>query len=1025
MFLVKASIRRPIAMSTLLIALGVFGVLAFRNVGIDLVPSVDTPYVTVNVIYPGASPDEIEGAVAKRVEDAVVQVDGIKHMTTTCLNNLCQVLLEFELDRDVDDCATDVREKISLIRSDLPQGVEEPKILKYDVNAMSVVTVALTGTLPIDELYDYADDKLKSRFSTLAGVASVELVGGMKREVIVDVDRQKLAARQLSLYAVAQAVGRENVKVPMGQIDDGGREYSLAFDGEAKELNRLGDIEVGTVFGERVYLRDIATFHYGTERISSMATYDGRPAVLLKVVKKGEANAVAVVDRVRETFTDLADKLPGGMELKWFRDDGTFIDEQVKDGLGSIWQGVFLTGLILLLFLADLRTALVAFVSIPVTMIIALASFSWLGYTLNVATLSALGISTGILVTNSIVVLESVASAFVQMKKGDDRGEVVERSSSSVALAVSASALTNVVVFLPIAGMKCLAGKFLAPFAVTVAAATFVSLLVSFTLTPMLAKLTYSWFGGINRVLQKIILPWTWCYDRLERFYMRSVDYVLRIPKTFLLVVTAFCVLCFKALDGKVASNFSPPVDRGDIVVKLEYPADTSLRETHLRTEALAERLRRDPAVEHVAVQSGKVQGLVGQASQGSYLAEIDVRLMDKRFRAPGNSLDDVIDRFTALCERERDVQPIVLNPLLVGGLGQQVRFNVMGDDLDTLTRVGNELTRRLAADPLASQVQSSLRPGRPEVRFYPKREVLHDLNVPAAAIGYDLRGTVTGLKTSTFTLDDRSFDIRVRCDERDGIDQFDALNLPGPDGTPIPLSAVVSSRQRLAPTQILRFEKRREAAIYADPATGRGNSVVIERITELAKDLVPSDCTTSFSNLAELMQEATEEFTLVMVVAIILTYLLLAAILESWTQPFIILLTVPFSYLGLFAALWLTGQSASVFSLLAGIMLIGVVVNAAILLIDEVNVLRRTEGVTDSRTLLLTAASRKFRPILMSMFAALFGMFPMAFGTGLGSELRAGIGIGSVGGILVSSILSLYFIPAFYLAVSRKGKKA
>ena len=1025
MFLVKASIRRPIAISTLLIALGVFGVLAFRNVGVDLVPSVDTPYVTVNVIYPGAAPDEIESAVAKKVEDAVVQVDGIKHMTTTCLNNLCQVLLEFELDRDVDDCATDVREKISLIRSDLPQGVEEPKILKYDVNAMSVVTIALTGTLPTDELYDYADDKLKSRFSTLAGVASVELVGGMKREVIVEVDRQKLAARQLSLYAVAQAVGRENIKVPMGQIDDGGREYSLAFDGEAKELDGLGYIEVGTVLGERIYLRDIATFHYGTERISSMATYDGRPAVLLKVVKKGEANAVAVVDRVRETFTDLADKLPGGMELKWFRDDGTFIDEQVKDGLGSIWQGVLLTGLILLLFLADLRTALVAFVSIPVTMVIALASFSWFGYTLNVATLSALGISTGILVTNSIVVLESVASAFVQMKKDDDISEVVERSSSSVALAVSASALTNVVVFLPIAGMKCLAGKFLAPFAVTVTAATFVSLLVSFTLTPILAKLSYGWFGGVNKVLQKVIVPWTWCYDHLERFYVRSVDYVLRVPKTFLLVVTALCVLCFKALDGKVASNFSPPVDRGDIVVKLEYPADTSLRETHLRTEALAERLRRDPAVEHVAVQSGKVQGLVGQASQGSYLAEIDVRLIDKRFRAPGNSLDDVIDRFTALCEREKDVQPIVLNPLLVGGLGQQVRFNVMGDDLDTLTRVGNELTRRLAADPLASQVQSSLRPGRPELRFYPKREVLHDLNVPAAAVGYNLRGTVTGLKTSTFTLGDRSFDIRVRCDERDGIDQFDALNLPGPDGTPIPLSAVVSSRQRLAPTQILRFEKQREAAIYADPATGKGNSVVIGRISELAKDLVPNDCSTSFSNLAELMQEATEEFTLVMVVAIILTYLLLAAILESWTQPFIILLTVPFSYLGLFAALWLTGQSASVFSLLAGIMLIGVVVNAAILLIDEVNVLRRTEGVTDPRTLLLTAASRKFRPILMSMFAALFGMFPMAFGTGLGSELRAGIGIGSVGGILASSILSLYFIPAFYLAVSRKGKTA
>lgn len=1024
MFLVKASIRRPIAMSTLLIAMGVFGVLAFRDVGVDLVPSVDTPYVTVNVVYPGASPDEIESAVAKKVEDAVVQVNGIKHMTTTCLNNLCQVLLEFELDRDVDDCATDVREKISLIRSDLPQAVEEPKILKFDVNATPVVTVALTGTLPVDELYDYADDKLKSRFSSLPGVASVDLIGGMKREVIVEVDRQKLAARQLSLYAVAQAVGKENVKVPMGQIDDAGREYALTFDAEAQELDRLGDIEVGAVAGARVYLRDVATFRYGSERVTSIATYDGRPAVLMQIVKKGEANAVAVVDRVKATFARLGGDLPGGMELKWFRDDGTFIDEQVKDGFGSIWQGVLLTGFILLLFLADLRTALVAFVSIPVTMVIALASFSWFDYTMDAATMSALGISTGILVTNSIVVLESIAGAFAKMKKGDDVGAVVERASSSVALAVAASALTNVVVFLPIAGMKCLAGKFLAPFAVTVAAATFVSLFVSFTLTPILAKLSYGWFGGVNRVLRKAIVPWTWLYARMERFYLWSMGGVFRAPKTFLLAVTALCALGFWFLDGKIPSSFSPPVDRADVAIKLEFPADYALGRTHARAEALAGKIRRDPAVEHVAVQAGKVQGMVGQASQGSYLAEIDVRLVDKRFRAPGSSLDAVIDRFTALCNEEADVRPIVLNPLLVGGVGQQMRFNVMGDDLDALARIGNELTRRLAADPLASQVQNSIRPGRPELRFYPKREVLHDLNVPAAALGYDLRGTVTGLKTSTFTRGDRSFDVRVRCDAREGADQFDALSLPGPDGRPIPLGALAEQRPRLAPTQILRFEKMREAALYANPATGKGNSVVIDRTAELAKEIVPEGFSTSFSGFAELMQEATEEFSVVMVVAIVLTYLLLAAILESWTQPFIILLTVPFSYLGLFAALWLTGQEASIFSLLAGIMLIGVVVNAAILLIDAANTIRRTEGVTDMRALLLAAAAREFRPILMSMFAALFGMFPMAFGTGLGSELRAGIGVGAVGGILVSSVLSLYFIPAFCLAASRRPKK-
>ena len=279
------------------------------------------------------------------------------------------------------------------------------------------------------------------------------------------------------------------------------------------------------------------------------------------------------------------------------------------------------------------------------------------------------------------------------------------------------------------------------------------------------------------------------------------------------------------------------------------------------------------------------------------------------------------------------------------------------------------------------------------------------------------------GLKTSTFTLGERSFDVRVRCDEREGVEQFDALNYPGPDGNPIPLSSVAEIRHGISPTQILRFEKVRNAAIYANPSSGNGLSALVKRVKAVAENALPDGYTMSFSAFAELMDEAKGEFALAMIVAIVLTYLLLAAILENWGQPLIILLTVPFSYLGLFAALWLAGQSASVFSLLAGIMLIGVVVNAAILLIDEVNTIRRTDDQFDARRVMMLVARRKFRPILMSMFAALFGMLPMAFGQGLGSEIRSGIGLGSVGGIFVSSILSLYFIPAFYLAVSRKRK--
>ena len=525
MFLASASTKRPIAMSVLIIMLSFFGFLTLKRLGNDLLPTVEVPYVTISVVYAGASPDELETSVTRKIEDAISQVEGIKHVTSTCLNNFTQVLIEFNLDRDVDVAATDVREKIDLIVDDLPAAAEKPEILKFDVNATAVVTLVLKGSLPIDDLYDYADDTLADKYSSLPGVASIELIGGMEREVVVDVDRDKLAARGLAMVQVVEAIGRENAKIPIGQIDDGTRELSLTFDAEPDEIEGLGDIEVGTVQGERVYLRDVATFGFGTERKKHASFYDSERCVTLKVTKKGDANAAAVVNGVREVTERLQGSLPAGMELVWFRDDGDYINATVRDGFSSVWQGVLLTGIILILFLADIRTAFAAFVSIPITMVITLVVFPMFGYTFNIITMSAAGISVGILVANSIVVLENIALAF-EKKKGIpfDTASTVERATSAVALAVAASALTNIVVFLPITTMQSISGRFLSPFAVVVTAATFASLLIAFTLTPILAMVTVNWGTRfLNPLLARLLKPWNWFYKWLETGYVRSI----------------------------------------------------------------------------------------------------------------------------------------------------------------------------------------------------------------------------------------------------------------------------------------------------------------------------------------------------------------------------------------------------------------------------------------------------------------------------------------------------------------------
>ena len=1018
MFLSDISLKRPIAMTVVLLVLALFGFLAWRTAGVDLVPLVDVPYVTVTVVYPGATPEEIETAVVRKIEDAVSQVDGLKHMTATCANNFCQVMLEFHLDRDVDTVATDVREKIDLIVNDLPSGAEKPNVAKFDVNATPVVTMALTSssakTVENGDLYDYADNRLSSRFSSLPGVASVELIGGEKREVVVEVDRSKLAAKGLTLAEVVGKVGKGNIKIPSGEIDEAGRSAALTFDAEAKEPSELGAIELGRPGGAKVYLRDVAKFHFGTKRAESLAYFNGEPAVVLKITKKGEANAAKVVDLVRRAAERAKAELPAGMSLNWVRDDGAYVHATVRGGFDSIWQGILLTGAILVLFLSEWSSALVAFVSIPVTIIIALIVFPFFDCTFNLVTMSAVGISSGILVANSIVVLENIAARF---QRGGDGGvkSTVAKAAGQVAVAVCASALTNIVVFLPIATMKTLAGRFFVPFAIVITAATFASLFVSFTLTPILSSMFAGRGAGVNRALTFVLAPWNACYNATARFYRATLFPALRHPVLLIAAVAVLSAAGFAYLVPRLQLDFIPTMDKGEMTVRLEYPADTALEKTAERTLELARKIGSlkdsagDPLAQSVTISVGKTQGILGAVSQGAYLAEIAVKLKDMTARR--ETIQDVAERLRDVCREEPDVIWSALVPLVIGGSAQSAEFRILGDDFDTLNAAGLATARDAVADPSCADVSHSIRIGRPETRLYPKRAVLNDLGVTPDALGTSLRASFAGLKCSRFTKGDRSYDVRVRFAEEDGFSQVDALNFPGADGVPFAIDSVARKERVMKPVQIVRSMKRRAVTVYANNARGYGLGTTLGVLRAAAGKHLPPGCETTVGGTAEYMDETFGEFALVTSVAIILTYLLLAAIMESWTMPFVVLFTVPFAYLGMFAALWATHTTFTVFGLLAGIMLVGVVVNAAILIVDERTMLLG-RGIAP-RAATLKASAAKFRPVLMSSAASLFGMLPMALGSGLGSELRAAIGIGSVGGILLSAVVSLYLIPA------------
>lgn len=1018
MLLSDLSIRRPVAMTTVLLVLLLFGALAYRNLGVDLLPQVDVPFVTVVTVYPGASPDEIESTVAREIEDAVGTIDGINHVHSVCMESVCQTLIEFNLGLDVDFAAMDVREKIGLVRNDLPDAVEEPQILKYDINAQPVVTLALTGSLPRDALFDYADHDLKDRLSRLEGVAGVEIEGGSEREVRVRLLRERLAARGLTSLDVVQALREGHVQIPVGDLKEGGREFSITFDGEADRVQDLGDLPLKAPDGQRLYLRDIATIGMESEDPDTTAFLDGAPCVAVKVVKKGDANAVRVVDLVRDGVAQIRDELPGGMELVWFRDDGDFIRASVKDAWSSILQGVLLTAVILVLFLQDLRTALVAAISMPAAIVVSFAGLGWFGYTLNTATLLAFGISVGILVTNSILVIESIVA---RIARHGDPLESVRHGASGVADAVLASGLTNVIVFVPIALMKSMAGLWLVPFAVTMVVATLVSLFISFTLTPILAAFFLKRESRFNHRLERLLGPWQRVYSRLESGYGASLRRLAPHPGAAVLGMLAVFVVGLALIVPRVGMDLASIPDRGEIAVKLEYPAGSNLDETTRRAESVAARLRARPEVQRSMTIVGKVQGVVGQVSEGHHLAEITLEFKPKTERR------ETLDQLRQMVRDELRDEPGCLYSAmvpLIGGSSKMLELEISGSDLGALNRIGTEAARRMGALPQLTDVEDTVRIGKPEIRVHPRRAVLHDLGASAASLGLALRGDIEGLVAATYKAGDRSYDIRVSLAEERGRAQVAALNVPGPEGRPLSLGAVATLREGNMPSQIVRAEKRRVVKLSADLAPGVGLGTAGEAIRQALEGLLPSGYRMQFINIFEKMVEAIDEFKLVTFVALALTYLLLAALLESWTQPFLILTTVPFAYLGLFAALALTRMNMTVLGLLGGVMLIGVVVNNAILIIDGVNQLRRGDGGMHRREAVLQASVDKFRPIFMISIAATLGMLPMALGRGLGSELRANCGVGAVGGMIVSSVLSLYFVPLLYMVLGKRDVK-
>ena len=1016
MFLSRWSVQRPIAMSAFIIVLVMIGASFYPKLSIDLLPNMEIPTVLVRCEYQGASPTEIEVEVVKRIEDAVSSLDGIKHVTSLAMEDEARIQLEFNMGTDVDIAATDIREAINRIRDDFPDGANEPVIRKIDTNATTVVQAFLVGDRTQDDLYDFADDSIADRFSAVPGVGQVRVYGANEMQIHVLLDRVKLSAMNISVNTVINKLKANNVRKPLGRVQFDQNEKNVTFDGDFKSFEEIKSLEIGTFENKRIYLRDVAEVKLQSREARSKAYVDGRPAARFTIVKKGEANAIEVIKGIRKEFERLKSSglLPSGMELVWFKDAGTFIQASVDDAWSSIIMGIVLTAVLLFLFLHEPRSTFIVMVSMPISVIVTFALMKYLDYSFNIMTLLALGCSVGVLVTNSIVVIENI---FKHLDRNEPLKVAAERGTGEVIAAVSASALTNVVVFVPVMMMTTRIGSLMKPFAGVMVAATLVSLFISFTLTPILAcvllKTKKSSSEKTQGLLDRLFRPWDIGYDWLCRKFNRSIEWTGKHPKKILIGVVIGSALIYFFIVPQVGLSFLPFCDQGEIRIKFEFPTNYNLETTDKLVREAVDHLKKYDFIKGMTVSVGDANAGRGQVGSAVYLAQINLKTTEKYERKESiYDLQAILRKELSYLDNCRVTLSI---PATFGGSGAEINCVLNGPDLNVLEEAEMQIMEKLSTMSLTRDVDSSRRERKPNINITPNRTVLQNLGISAEELYNYLRGSLDGTEVGDFRSGARTFDIRVRNRKEYGESQL-RQNAPANKGdNPLSTEVLADITEDTRPVLINRYDKVRTMWLYANTAPGMALGPVSDAIGQMAREALPPGYGVRMSGSVEMMKETAREFWSVIALAAVLTSLLIAAIMESWTRPFLIMVTVPLGFLGMYLTLWALGMSMSMMGLLGGVMMIGIVVNNAILILDECAALQKT-GLSTHKAM-LEATESKFRPIVMTSIASVAGMLPMAFGTGLGSELRSSCGVGVVGGLLFASLLTLYVIPALYFA--------
>jgi hydrophobe/amphiphile efflux-1 (HAE1) family protein len=1006
MWISDVSIRRPVFATMAILSFMVLGVVSLTRLGIDLFPEVNFPFVNITVVYPGAAPEEVETLVTRPLEDAVAGINGVKRVVSSSTESFSRVGVELRLEVDPQAATAEVREKVAAIRGRMPAEIEDPTIVRFDVAALPIMTFAVGATQRSDLTRVQVEDDIKPLLEQIDGVAAVEVNGGEVREIQVELDPRRLEALTLPVSVVAETLAAQNLDLPGGRLEQPGRTVSLRTSGEFTSVAEIEDLILRSQRGSTVRVRDVARVIDGFEQRYSTTRLDGEDAVSFSVKKQSGANTAAIADRVHAALGRIRATYPH-LEIKPVHDDSEFIRQNVSEVRESIIFGGLMAVLVVFLFMRDWRSTIITALALP-TSVIATFFFMWIaGFTINMMTLMALSLVIGILIDDAVVVRENI---YRRMEHGEDRVTAAHRGTAEIGIAVMATTFTILAVFLPVGFMTGIVGQFFKSFALTIGFAVAMSLLVAFTLDPMLSSRFVRYVPIEERMRTwsgRLFERWGRVYDGLDRVYHRVLDAALSHPWKTLTAAAVVFVASLSSI-SVMGTEFVPVEDRGEFQVIVELPPGTSFDESIAAVGRVERAIQTLPEVTQIFSTVG-----AGQAR----MSNLRVRLTKKTERERG--IGAIKEQVRGLLADMPFVDAKVADPEFMQGAPYEPPINVYvrGDDLAALQRITNEVQTRVRAIPGAVDISSNLESGQPEIVAQINRALAADLGFSVGGIAMQLRGMVEGLVPTRFREGDREHDIRVRLAPEFRNDPAVILRTPlySPSGAVVRTGDVVAFAPAVGPSNIDREQRRRQAVIGIDLASGYPlGDVTAEVQRAMAGITMPPTFEWGFLGDVELMNESAAAMGLALILAVAFIYIVLASQFESFLQPFVIMLSLPLALVGALLLLLITGKNLGMPAMIGVVMLMGLVTKNAILLVDRTNQVRG-EG-RPLRAALLEAGPVRLRPILMTTIAMILGMLPSALKSGDGSEFRSPIAIATIGGLITSTLLTLVVVPVSYL---------